>query len=152
MRAAIAIIALLFGLVFGGLLAFATTVFSAECENPIISFPYQDTQNIVVAYDRLQMCQGYADSLNAVIAEQEKNAELLSRANEKLSQALDASEQANTALKQIIEVQKEREELQTQKCADDIEKAKPGFFRDAGIFGLGGIAGAIAVIAGLLLL
>jgi lipid II:glycine glycyltransferase (peptidoglycan interpeptide bridge formation enzyme) len=98
------------------------------------------------------MCQGYADSLNAVIAEQEKNAELLQRANEKLTQALDASEQANKALKQIIEAQKKREVLKEKKCAEDIKKAKPGFFRDAGIFGLGGITGAVITIVGILFL
>lgn len=149
MKNAIAIIALIIGLLLGGLLAKAC---AETCENPAILFPFTDSQNIAVTYDREKMCVDLVSDLKKIIAEQEKNSELLSKANEKLNQALDASEQANSALKQIVEIQKEREVLKDQKCAEDIKKAKPGFFRDAGIFGLGGITGAIAVIAGILLL
>lgn len=153
MRSAIVIMALSMGLILGGLPAFATDAFSAECENPAIMFPFSpDAQNIAVTYDRLQMCEDLLKTKDEIIAEQEKNTEILTKVNEKLNQAIDASEQANTALKQIIEVQKEQQRLKDQQCKEDIKKAKPGFFRDAGIFGLGGITGAIAMIVGLLLL
>ncbi|MEW6485797.1 MAG: hypothetical protein AB1423_14490 [Pseudomonadota bacterium] len=151
-RKAIATAALVFSLIFGGLLAFVTSARGQECENPVVSFSFPDTQDIAVTYDRLQMCEDLLKTKDEIIAEQEKNTELLQKANEKLIQALDASEQANAALKQVIEVKKEQEILQAQKCAKDIEKAKPGFFQKLGLVGLGGILGSVATIAGILLL
>lgn len=144
------IIAIIFSVMM--LMSLTSSVFAEICENTIIAFPYPDAQTIAITFDKLEMCENLLNIKDEIIAEQGKNIELLEKANKKLMQALKASEQANEALKQIIEVQKEREELQAQKCAEDIKKAKPGFFRDAGIFGLGGITGAIALIAGLLAL
>ena len=115
-------------------------------------FGVEDANKIILFGEGLQQCQKVVLDQDEVIKEQDTKAQLLELANQKLTQALDAQGQANTALKEVIRLKDEQHALKAERCNEEIKKAKPGFFRDLGVFGSGVLGGIILTIVGLVAL
>lgn len=107
------------------------------------TFTQSDAQRIVVVTEKLQYCEGYATSLNTVIAEQDTKIELLEQLADRLERANSANEQAVEGLKKVNNLKDEQAKLLEKQHQKELKESK----RKGFVWGLGtGVIGTLGLI------
>jgi len=96
----------------------------ANAEMCTYSFPESDAQRIVVVTEQLQWCEGYATSLNFVIAEQDEKIALLEQLSDRLEKANNANLQAIDGLKKVNSLKDEQAKLLERQHQKELKESK----------------------------